>query len=81
MQTELYQHQQTVLPTEGQFIIATSSPTSIYVYQAYKPAIAEYAVAHQRFGGSHFSFQRMTWIKPNFMWMMYRSGWAQKENQ
>lgn len=24
---------------------------------------------------------RMTWIKPNFLWMMYRSGWAQKKNQ
>jgi len=24
---------------------------------------------------------RMTWIKPNFLWMMYRSGWGTKENQ
>lgn len=23
----------------------------------------------------------MTWIKPSFLWMMYRSGWAAKENQ
>ena len=23
----------------------------------------------------------MSWIKPNFLWMMYRSGWAGKENQ
>ena len=23
----------------------------------------------------------MTWIKPSFLWMMYRSGWAEKENQ
>ena len=23
----------------------------------------------------------MTWIKPSFLWMMYRSGWATKENQ
>jgi hypothetical protein len=23
----------------------------------------------------------MTWIKPNFLWMMYRSGWGEKENQ
>ncbi|KAF0449302.1 DUF4291 domain-containing protein [Gigaspora margarita] len=23
----------------------------------------------------------MTWIKPNFAWMMYRSGWATKTNQ
>jgi len=23
----------------------------------------------------------MTWIKPSFLWMMYRCGWAEKENQ
>jgi hypothetical protein len=23
----------------------------------------------------------MSWIKPNFLWMMYRSGWATKEGQ
>ncbi len=23
----------------------------------------------------------MTWIKPSFMWMMYRSGWGTKEGQ
>ncbi|MEL7424598.1 MAG: DUF4291 domain-containing protein [Bacteroidota bacterium] len=58
-----------------------STPSSMFVYQAYKPAIANYAVEHQRFGGSHFSFNCMTWIKPNFMWMIYRSGWATKKDQ
>ena len=53
----------------------------IVVYQAYKPSIAEYAVENQKFGGKDFSFSRMSWIKPNFLWMMYRSGWAGKENQ
>jgi hypothetical protein len=24
---------------------------------------------------------RMSWIKPNFLWMMYRSGWGTKEGQ
>jgi hypothetical protein len=23
----------------------------------------------------------MSWVKPNFLWMMYRSGWGTKENQ
>lgn len=23
----------------------------------------------------------MSWIKPNFLWMIFRSGWATKENQ
>ena len=23
----------------------------------------------------------MTWIKPNFLWMMYRNGWGRKEDQ
>jgi len=23
----------------------------------------------------------MSWVKPNFLWMMYRSGWGIKDNQ
>lgn len=53
---------------------------SIVVYQAYRPSIACFAVANQQFGGD-FSFSRMSWIKPNFLWMMFRAGWASKEGQ
>ena len=53
----------------------------IVVYQAYKNNIADYAVENQRLGGSDFSYSRMSWIKPNFLWMMYRCGWGEKENQ
>ena len=38
------------------------------------------ATEHGRFGGE-FSFERMSWIKPNFLWMMYRSGWGIKDGQ
>ena len=34
-----------------------------------------------RFGGEMFSFSRMSWIKTNFLWMMYRCAWAAKRNQ
>ena len=34
-----------------------------------------------RFGGDRFSFSRMSWIKTNFLWMMYRCGWATKPGQ
>jgi hypothetical protein len=53
---------------------------SIVVYQAYSPAIAAPAVAAQRFVPP-FKMERMTWIKPSFLWMMYRCGYAQKEGQ
>lgn len=53
---------------------------SVIVYQAYRPAIGRYAAAHGYFGGE-FSLTRMSWIKPNFLWMMYRSGWGTKEGQ
>src|SRR5207249_1895804 len=33
------------------------------------------------FGGPDFALSRMSWIKPNFLWMMYRCGWAAKEGQ
>jgi hypothetical protein len=48
---------------------------TIVVYQAYRPAIAEAAVAAQRFVNP-FSLKRMMWIKPSTLWMMHRSGWA-----
>ena len=44
-------------------------------YQAYAPAIAAPALAAQRFLPP-FSLNRMTWIKPSFLWLMHRSGWA-----
>ena len=43
--------------------------------------IAESAVQKQRFVAPPFKMDRMTWIKPSFLWMMYRSGWASKESQ
>lgn len=53
---------------------------SIVVYQAYRPTIGKFAAEHGYFGGD-FKLTRMSWIKPNFLWMMYRSGWGTKEGQ
>jgi hypothetical protein len=53
---------------------------TIVVYQAYSPAIAGPAVAAQKFVAP-FSFSRMTWIKPSFLWMMERCGWGEKPGQ
>ncbi|MBQ9278126.1 MAG: DUF4291 domain-containing protein [Lachnospiraceae bacterium] len=61
-------------------IRAVYNQDSIRVYQAYCESIASEAVKLGRFG-EHFSMNRMTWIKPSFLWMMYRCGWAQKEGQ
>ncbi len=80
MEYQLYVEQLARWPVEGQHIMAKFDEETISVYQAYKPSIADYACEHQQFGGE-FSFTRMSWIKPNFLWMMYRSGWATKEGQ
>lgn len=61
-------------------IRAVYTDTTIRVYQVYNAQIANEAVARGTFG-SHFSMNRMTWIKPSFLWMMYRCGWCGKENQ
>lgn len=53
---------------------------TIVIYQAYSQQIAEPALRHQRFV-TPFSFRRMTWIKPSFRWLMYRSNWGQKNGQ
>ena len=81
MKTEKYIQQKERIPKSGKQIIGQSENNNIIVYQAYNPRISSYAVEHQRFGGSDYSFNRMSWIKPNFLWMMYRAGWATKEQQ
>lgn len=67
-------------PQQGKHILATLLGDNIIVYQAYRPSIGQYALKQQHFGGD-FKLTRMSWIKPNFLWMMYRSGWGQKEGQ
>lgn len=53
---------------------------TITVYQAYSAAIASAALEAGKFVPP-FKRTRMTWIKPSFLWMAYRSGWASKHNQ
>ncbi len=61
-------------------IRAVFDEETITVYQAYRKKIALPALEHQKFVPP-FKMDRMTWIKPSFLWMMYRCGWAQKERQ
>jgi len=81
LNTTYYIEQLKNTPQNGQIILGYQTDDMIVVYQAYNNQIAEYAVANQKLGGAHFSYNRMSWIKPNFLWMMYRCGWAEKENQ
>lgn len=53
---------------------------TIVVYQAYAWPVAEAALREGTFVGP-FSFGRMTWIKPSFLWLMGRSRWGQKPGQ
>ncbi len=61
-------------------ILANFDNEGIIVYQAFNPSIAEEAVRLGTFGKG-FNLERMTWIKPSFGWMLYRSGYATKHNQ
>jgi hypothetical protein len=60
-------------------IRAVYDDTTIRVYQAFRDDIADTALAHGTFVSPPFSMTRMTWIKPSFLWMMYRAGWGQKD--
>lgn len=53
---------------------------SIIVYQAYAPEIGGPAAQHGTFVAP-FSRNRMTWIKPSFLWLMARSDWGRKPGQ
>jgi len=78
--TEPYLTQHPRRPRAGRHILAQYDASSVIVYQAYRPEIGHFAALHGYFGGE-FSLTRMSWIKPNFLWMMYRSGWGTKSGQ
>jgi hypothetical protein len=78
---ERYSLQRARWPRAGRHILAHFDADTIVVYQAYRPSIGRWAADHGRFGGDDFSLDRMSWVKPNFLWMMYRSGWGTKEGQ
>jgi len=60
-------------------IRAIYTDDTIRVYQAYSDAIANSALKHGKFISPPFKMERMTWIKPSFLWMMYRAGWGKKD--
>ncbi|MGN9791396.1 DUF4291 domain-containing protein [Streptomyces sp. OZ13] len=61
-------------------IRARYTDDTVTVYQAYHPAIGVPAARDGRFPAA-WKRERMTWIKPSFLWMMYRCGWATKADQ
>jgi hypothetical protein len=75
-----YLEQRARWPATGRHILAQAEGGSVVVYQAYSPGIGQYTAAHGRFGCG-WSYERMSWVKPNFLWMMYRCGWATKPGQ
>lgn len=81
MQFSLYREQIPCWPQAGRHILAQYDDASVIVYQAYRPGIGRWAIEHGQLGGPEFGYSRMSWIKPNFLWMMFRSGWGVKENQ
>ncbi|MFE3267200.1 DUF4291 domain-containing protein [Streptomyces sp. NPDC059215] len=61
-------------------IRALHTASTVTVYQAYRPEIGGPAARKGRFPAV-WKPDRMTWIKPSFLWMMYRCGWGTKEGQ
>ncbi|MGW3631330.1 DUF4291 family protein, partial [Streptomyces sp. NPDC005122] len=61
-------------------IRAVYGESTVTVYQAYSPEIGLPAAREGRFPTA-WKRDGMTWIKPSFLWMMYRCGWGSKEGQ
>jgi hypothetical protein len=69
-------------PTPYRQIRAHYDDELITVYQAYSNSIASAAVSQQKLSASpDFSYTRMTWIKPSWSWMCYRSGYSYKDTR
>ena len=80
IETESYLNQIENWPKTGKHILANYDDETIIVYQAYRASIGNFALKHGYFGGD-FRYTRMSWIKPNFLWMMYRSNWGTTTGQ
>ena len=78
--TQSYAEQAKQWPESGRHILAHHDDETVMVYQAYRPEIGNFAARNGYFGGE-FLYSRMSWIKPNFLWMMYRSNWGQARGQ
>ncbi|MFE0490800.1 DUF4291 domain-containing protein [Streptomyces griseoaurantiacus] len=59
---------------------AAHTAATVTVYQAYAPEIGVPAAEAGRFPAA-WKRDRMTWVKPSFLWMMYRCGWGTKQGQ
>jgi Domain of unknown function (DUF4291) len=78
--TEPWTSQQARWPRVGRHVLAHYDDQHVTLYQAFKPSIGVDAARHGVFG-AEFSRSRMSWVKPGFLWMMFRSGWATKIDQ
>lgn len=61
-------------------IRAAYTADTVTVYQAYASTIGVPAARDGRFPPA-WKRDRMTWVKPSFLWMMYRCGWGRKHDQ
>ena len=65
-----------------QLFVGEHRADAVAVYQAFNSEIADWALAHQSFDGCPgFNTTRMTWVKPSFGWVLYRSGYGRKHGQ
>ena len=64
-----------------QVFVGEFDAETVSLYQAFNDRIADYALQHQRLGGPDFDPKRMTWVKPSFAWLLYRSGYGTKHGQ
>ncbi|MEW2413369.1 DUF4291 domain-containing protein [Streptomyces sp. NPDC046866] len=71
---------ETALAVPNRQIRASHTAATVTVYQAYGPHLGLPAARDGRFPAA-WKRERMTWIKPSFLWMMYRCGWATKADQ
>eukprot|EP01108_Squamamoeba_japonica_P008100 TRINITY_DN7052_c0_g1_i1.p1 TRINITY_DN7052_c0_g1~~TRINITY_DN7052_c0_g1_i1.p1 ORF type:complete len:239 (+),score=23.35 TRINITY_DN7052_c0_g1_i1:56-772(+) len=80
--TAPYLDQKKTWPKSGKHVMAQAADEYIVVYQAFNDEIGAYAAENKKFKGAPgWLPKRMTWIKTDFLWMMYRSDWGRSMNQ
>ncbi|HET7866114.1 MAG TPA: DUF4291 family protein [Burkholderiaceae bacterium] len=57
---------------------SSSAPARRRHDAGHRPTVGHDAIRHGHLAGPDVSLSRMSWVKPNFLWMMCRSGWGTK---
>ena len=79
MQTVSFGNREKHLPKHGRWLVGSADSKTIVVYQSLSREISRPAIKNKRFAAP-FDFNRLSWVKPSFLWTMHRTNWGRLDD-